>query len=294
MTLKNLSTKTWTDNILILGRGYIGSQLFNFLQPLYPTDLKSYSELNYHDSDQLSRYLRDNKISIVINCAGFTGRPNVDECELRKYECKKLNVTVPYMINKLCNELKIIYIHISSGCIYTGYDKEYTEYDDPNFGLFDSSSFYSKTKHAFEFLSSTLTNKIIRIRMPICPTENDRNYLYKLKNYDNLIDYKNSKTYIPELCKFIEKLIENDEVMDLWGQDIYNVVNPSPLSTKEVVDEMISHGYDNPNWNFVNIKDLKILAPRSNCVLDNSKADKIFKLSNELDIIREALKKITL
>jgi dTDP-4-dehydrorhamnose reductase len=55
-------------------------------------------------------------------------------------------------------------IHIGSGCVYSGYDKIYSEEDTPDFGS-DSyeSSFYSKTKDAFEKLSRHMDRYIFRI-----------------------------------------------------------------------------------------------------------------------------------
>lgn len=288
MRSETLSKKTENKNILILGRGYIGNYLSSYLQQNIDNiwQLDSH-EFNYHDINNLTKFILNKEINIVVNCSGFTGRPNVDEAELKKEECWRLNVVSPLEINRLCNRYGIEYFHISSGCIYTGYDHDYVEDYRPNFGLFDVSSFYSKSKHAFEVMSKGLRNKIIRIRMPICnDLTNPRNYLKKIMEYPNLIDYKNSKTYIPELCGFIKALI--DENIYVNGQDIYNVVNQEPLSTEMVISQLnwMNEGNWNrldPNW--VQMKDLNIVAPRSNCILNNAKASKIFKFSSELEVL---------
>ncbi len=244
--------------------------------------------MDYHDSKKLSKFILNKDIAIVINCSGFTGRPNVDEAELKKDECWHLNVISPLSINTLCNKLGIKYIHISSGCIYDGYDKVFTEDDVPNFGLFNISSFYSKSKHAFELMSKHLDNKIIRIRMPICnDLDNPRNYLKKIIEYKNLINYVNSKTYIPDLCDFISCIIVKSGLS--WnGQDIYNVVNPNTYNTREVVEHlnvMNEGNWDKLDPNWVNLEELAIVAPRSNCILNNEKANAIFKLHSEYEIM---------
>ena len=288
MIYENLSKKQLKDEILIIGSGYIGSYLESFLtEKGFPVQLIKHSDVDYHDVNILRKYLLNNNIRYIINCSGFTGKPNVDEAEFRKPECWELNVNSPLRINQLSNNLGIRYIHISSGCIYDGYDKEYIEEDLPNFGLFNHSSFYSKSKHAFELGSKHLSNKIIRIRMPICnDLNNSRNYLKKIMNYPDLINQLNSKTYIPDLCEFVKALILKK---DYWiGQDIYNVVNSNPYNTREVVEHLNVMNEGNwkslsPNW--VNIEDLNIKAPRSNCVLDNTKANEIFKLHTEYEIM---------
>lgn len=287
MRSETLSKKK-ANNVLILGSGYIGNYL---AQHLGQTDTKVYQlgsdEFDYHNISKLTKFILNKGIDTVVNCSGFTGRPNVDEAESRKKECWFLNVQSPLEINRACNIVDVRYVHISSGCIYTGYEKVFTEKDDPNFGLFDESSFYSKSKHSFELMSKGLHNKIVRVRMPVCnDLTNPRNYLKKIMEYPNLINYLNSKTYIPELCGFIEALMEAD--IDWIGQDIYNVVNHEPMNTSQIVGEL--NWFNEGNWkqlnpNWVELEDLDIVAPRSNCVLDNTKALKIFKLSDETTIL---------
>jgi len=291
MTSKLSWKKPWNERILIIGKGYIGTYLHDKLSQ-YDRMIRSSKELNYHNVSILSKFLLNNDIKIVINCSGFTGRPNVDEAEIKKEECWELNVISPLKLNRICNKLGVKYIHISSGCIYNGYDKEFTETDKPNFGLFDHSSFYSKSKHAFELMSNNLDNKIVRIRMPITPDENPRNFLVKIKNYDNIISMVNSKTYIPDLCKFIKNLMDIDTEGFWQGQDIYNVVNPNPLDTLQIAKRMIEADWANKNWKFVDLKDLNIIAPRSNCVLNGEKANKIYQMLSESEIIDNSLLRI--
>lgn len=292
MTSENLSRKQLRGDIVILGGGYIGTLLRKHLNDRFNVyTLTSNGKDDYHNIRFLRHYLSYGNCRYVINCSGFTGRPNVDEGELRKEECWELNVLSPIRVNQLCNELGVRYLHISSGCIYTGYDKIFKEFNHPNFGLFDHSSFYSKSKHAFELGSKHLDNKIVRIRMPICnDLSNPRNYLNKIMKYPNLVNFTNSKTYIPDLCDFIEALmVKTDNEKGSWvGQDIYNVVNSNPLSTVSVIDKM-NHmnegnwGRLNPNW--VDLKELNITAPRSNCILDNNKASNICELHTEDEIL---------
>ena len=75
------------------------------------------------------------------------------------------------------------------------------------------------------------------------------------------------------------------------GQDIYNVVNGDPLYTSSVVDIMQECGYNNPNWKFVPLSDLDIVAPRSNCQLNNIKALTVYPLRSEKDALLDLLSK---
>ena len=144
--------------ILLLGaNGYVAEEFIRaFNEKGIEADAASRDMIDYTDYNKLWPFLRVNaaNIDVIINCAGYVGKPNVDACELNKEACIKGNVMMPEMLSNLCHELMIRYVHISSGCIYTGYEKEFTEEDPPNF-CFDSEikgSFYSGTKALAEDL----------------------------------------------------------------------------------------------------------------------------------------------
>lgn len=266
---------------LILGKGYIGTHLFQYFNG--NADILSKAELDYHNEESLYNFLLNTDIKTVISTVGFTGKPNVDECEDKKDECFKLNVLVPKTIENVCKSLDLNFIHVSSGCIYNGYDKIYTEEDTPNFGFYDRySSFYSNTKHLSELILDKDFTNIVRIRMPIESKLTDKNLLTKLYKYPQLIDYANSKTDILSLCQFIDKVKDN------FKAGIYNAVHSNALTTREVVKILKEYGIENKDWKFVPYEILKLKAHRSNCVLSNQKAkdDFDFDFGDEELIIR--------
>ena len=255
------------SNILVIGRGFIGTKLHAHLSERKRSVICiSQKNVDYTNEHILVRYLKENSFSHVINCCGYTGTPNVDGCESNKDLCWQYNVTVANAIDRICAQNNIKCMHVSSGCIYTGYDKDYEETDTPNFGLFNAhSSFYSKSKHAFETVYNKTNSAVLRIRMPFTSLRENKNYLYKLLKYDNLISHKNSLTSVEDLCDFIHKFI------DAFIPGIYNVVNPNPLNAQEITTIMKKYAKVNVNWKFVDIKDLNIIAGRSNCVLSSNK-----------------------
>lgn len=255
--------------VLILGHGYTGGYLFSRLKKDHDVEIVSKASLNYTDSDIFETYLFEYKPDYIVNCSGYTGRPNVDGCEDNKEDCWKLNVTAPAMVNSACRIHNIPYIHISSGCVYSGYDKSWTEEDPANYGVFSNeSSFYSKSKHAYELASSDY-GLTIRIRMPFDDDNTDRSIVAKLLKYDKLIDPgKNSKTYMNDLTEFINKYISEGHN----DNEIINFVNPEPLSTLEVTEIMKVNGMVNENWEIgVDFAALNTKAGRSNCTLDITK-----------------------
>lgn len=56
------------------------------------------------------------KPTYVINCAGMTGRPNVDECEHRKLDTIESNVTGTLILTKACNDRGIHITVLATGC----------------------------------------------------------------------------------------------------------------------------------------------------------------------------------
>ena len=286
-------------NILILGKGYIGNYLNDRLQKIASVDFQSRKWFNYTNVKSLAnRVLYKQsptgrpgavpKYDYVINCSGFTGRPNVDQAEEEKGLCYELNTFAPLRITNMCKLYDINYIHISSGCIYTGYDKPYTEEDEPNFGLLnEESSTYSKSKHAYELGSDH--GLTLRIRMPFCDELHERSILTKLLNYDRLVNYVNSKTYIPDLVDFVEMLVQKGR--STKTRSLLNFVNPKPLATDQVTDIMKKHGLYNTNWEWVHFEELNTKANRSNCVLSTEKLEKEygFKLLDEEVAIEKAI-----
>jgi dTDP-4-dehydrorhamnose reductase len=279
--------------ILILGNGYIGKALHRELQGTFDVALVGRSDLDYHDESILSEYLMRTDTDLVIGCFGFTGKPNIDEAETKKQECWNLNVQIPLRVNMLCADIGIGFMQISSGCIFDGYQKEWTEQDMPNFGMFNPSSFYSHCKHAFELASQDLPGTIIRIRMPFGEEASDRSLLSKLLKYDRIINMRNSKTCIEDLAVALKQLIAEGSI---FGNErsTYHMVNSEPLTTKEVVAVMKEFGLCNPRWKFVDISNLAIAAPRSNCVITtNNTSNPMLKMPTEMESLRRSLAKMT-
>jgi dTDP-4-dehydrorhamnose reductase len=262
-------------NILLIGKGYIGSYMAKGFKIQF--DHISKKDIDYTNPNILEDYLNGKGYDAIINTTGYTGKPNVDACENDKENCYHYNVTVPLYLTKTANKLNIPIIHIGSGCVYTGYEKDYTEEDPTNFGA-DSftSSFYSKTKDAFEKLSSNMQRYIFRIRIPFNGTNEPKNYLYKLLNYNDLISCKNSITNVDELVAFTEQFVKKIMLTDNKpAPGLYNVVNNGAIEAKEVVEIMKKYNLNNPNWKFVEIKDANFKVGRSNCILDTTKIKKI-------------------
>lgn len=271
------------ENILILGKGYIGNYIAK-KKTNYKITQISKRDVDYSDPNIFVQYLQDNNFDWIINCSGYTGNPNVDACENNKEDCYYYNVTVPLYLTKIANKFEIPIIHIGSGCIYSGYDKIYTENDSSDFGADSfSSSFYSKTKDAFEKLSSKYNRYIFRIRIPFNGIPEPKNYLWKILHYDNLISAPNSVTNVDDLVDFTYAFIKKKP---LFG--VYNVTNTGSIEARTIVSLMRKNDLENDNWRFVSIEEADFKVARSNCILNN---DKIRDIDLELPDVNVSIEK---
>ena len=123
--------------LLLGGSGYMG-KAFNkeLIKRGYKIYSPSLSNLDYCDFNTLEQYVETlGGIDFMINAAGFTGKPNVEQCEIRRDETIKGNLILPQMLSQIARINEFRWLQIGTGCIYEGDNngKGYTENDEPNF-----------------------------------------------------------------------------------------------------------------------------------------------------------------
>jgi len=287
---------------VVLGKnGYIAQAIIKELNSrnLHYLAL-SRSDVDYTDFTTFSSYARINynsystpfKNAIIINCAGYIGKPNVDACESNKGETIMGNVVFPTNLANFCSSNYATLVQISSGCIYNGYEKDFTEKDKPNF-TFNNGSFYSGTKALCEkmIMRHNPRSYIFRLRIPFDEFENPRNYLTKLLKYDTLVDVKNSLSHRGDFAKYTIDLLEQKV-----PHGIYNITNKGSVATRDVIELIKKHKLSNKVFKFFNNLDSfskEVVAPRSNCVLDTSKIEKYLKIRSVKDALEESLSQYT-
>ena len=289
--------------IVILGAtGYIGQAFAEELQRrkidfIAPTR----KELDYTQFETLRRLLRERRPAFLVNAAGYTGKPNVDACEIARADTLQGNTLFPQTVAQACATENIPWGHVSSGCIFAGakvtergvtrVEKDLTartvrelfhyspdkftgfdESDPPNFSFRSPPcSFYSGTKAlGEEAIHGVGQNYIWRLRIPFDQFNNPRNYLSKIQNYPKVYENINSLSHRGDFVR---------ACLDLWEKrapfGIYNVTNPGAVSTSQVVEQI--KRVLNPKRQFEfwqNDEEFYRVAaktPRSNCILDVSK-----------------------
>ena len=289
--------------ILLLGAtGYIGqafaAELRRRKKDFVPLSRR---DADYTRFDVLLEFLKAKKTAFVINAAGYTGKPNVDACELHKADTLQGNTLFPQTVAQACAAVEISWGHVSSGCIYSGAkvfengkirtEKDFTklelralveknpsairgfiETDTPNFSFRDGPcSFYSGTKALGEEAIAGIGQSYIwRLRIPFDEFDNARNYLSKVQRYSKVYDNVNS---ISHRADFVKACLDTWELRAPFGT--YNVTNPGFVTTKHVVEQIEKILKPARKFEFWASDEefYKVAAktPRSNCVMDVSK-----------------------
>lgn len=218
---------------LVYGRnGWIGGILGKLLSE---QGLRwSYGTARLEDRGSILADIRKVKPTHVLNAAGVTGRPNVDWCESNRQETIRTNVIGVLNLVDVCHSGGIHVTNFATGCIYS-YDGDhlvgggngFTETDPPNF----DGSYYSRTKGMVESLLCEYDNLLqLRLRMPIShDLANGRNFVYKIVNYEKVVDIPNSMSVLDELLPAAVQMARQS----LTG--IFNFTNPGVISHNEVL-----------------------------------------------------------
>jgi dTDP-4-dehydrorhamnose reductase len=261
---------------LLGGSGYVGQA---FQEHLVGKGIAFKSiacaQLDYADPVKLAAAMVADKVSFLINAAGYTGKPNVDACEKDKTNCLFGNAVLPGRIAEACAAAGVPWGHVSSGCIYTGARADgsgFTEEDAPNFTFRQNNcSFYSGTKALGEEILAQVPDVFIwRLRIPFDSRKTPRNYLTKLMSYETLLDATNS---ISQLHEFVAACFACWEKRVPFG--IYNVTNPGQVTTREIVGMILESGVCKKEYRYFNdeadFMKRAALTPRSNCVMSSAK-----------------------
>jgi dTDP-4-dehydrorhamnose reductase len=310
--------------ILLLGAaGYVGSAFERFFR-LRGVQFRgpSRAECDYTLEANLRSLLARSKPSFVINCAGFTGKPNVDACENQKAPCLHGNAVFPGILREACHQQGIPWGHISSGCIFTG-DNRFKAHP-ADFGKpMCPTLLFGGQLQLLQRLKG-LGRRIDRLRTACsqrtdrqlcvaggCPVlsvatqdsfnsdDNARNYLSKVIRYRRLLDVRNSLSHLDE---FLEACWQCWERRLPFG--VYNMTNPGSITTREITELMIEEGkrraakeVPNPfptQFDFFRdeqeFMELAAKTPRSNCVIDTSKlATAGIRMTPIHEAVRQAL-----
>jgi 3,5-epimerase/4-reductase len=266
---------------VVIGAGFLGNRLAAALRGarLVRTDIT--------DRDAVDAALNDCEATAVINCAGKTGRPNVDWCEQHREATYRANVIGALVLADACAKRGAYLLHVGSGCIFDGASPDpvgWREDDAAN-----PRSFYARTKYAADLVLSCLPDVgIVRLRMPIDDVPGERNLITKLASYRQVIDVENSVTVIDDFVEVVRVLL------DRRATGVFHATNPGTIRHRELLRmyrEIVDAGH---RYELIGEGELVArglaLAPRSNCQLASRRLGELGIGMRPVEVaVREAL-----
>lgn len=259
-----MARSTWksaasVQTLILGGKGFLGRHF----RARYPD--AATPSLDVANRRAVAKALEWYNPEVVINCAGKTGRPNVDWCEEHPLETIRANVTGALIVLEECRRRDIYLVHLSSGCLYEGDNggQGFTEDDPPNF----MGSLYARTKATAEQMMREFPVLTLRLRMPFDGSPNERNLILKLLRYRRVLNEPNSLTCIPDFLTVADQLIASRST------GVWNIVNEGALSPFQIMlryRELIDPGHRFEPLAASQLGEVA-RAARSNCLLSTAK-----------------------
>lgn len=249
---------------LIFGGGFLGERLARELPDAI------LSRVDITDRDAVDGAIFEARATAVVNCAGKTGRPNVDWCETHREATWRSNVLGPLVLAEACEAAGAYLLHVGSGCVFYGPSPSPGGWreDDPA----NPISYYSRSKYAADLLLAPRPDvAVVRIRMPVDAAPHPRNLITKLAGYSQVIDVENSVTVIDDLVATMRSLVAKR------ATGVFHVTNPGTMRHRDLLAryrELVdpSHRCELIEEGELVARGLA-LAPRSNCILASSRLE---------------------
>lgn len=188
---------------------------------------------------------------VVINCAGLIRQKMSDADTLSAI---KINSIFPHIVNDLCKNNYVNFLHISTDCCFSGKKGEYYETDIP-----DPTDIYGITKVAGEPLGSSVIRTSI-----IGESTDDKSLLEWVRTQNGqavsgFIDHLWNGVTCLEFARVIDKIISNH----LWWNGIRHYFSGDTNKAELVTAIATVYGI-NLTINYTNAPNAKNMLLRSN------------------------------
>jgi len=184
-------------------------------------------EMDITDGASVDKVMKEIMPDAVIHCAAYTA---VDAAEDNEELCRKVNADGPRNIAKVCKELDIKMIQISTDYVFNGEGERPWEPED----VCGPQSVYGQTKYEGELAVQELLEKYFIVRIAWVFGINGKNFVKTMLNLaktrDTLTvvnDQFGSPTYTYDLAKLLVDMVQSDK----YG--IYHATNEGICSWYE-------------------------------------------------------------
>lgn len=168
-------------------------------------------EMDITDADQVNKVIKEAAPDAVIHCAAYTA---VDAAEDNEEICRKVNAQGTENIAKVCEELDIKMMYISTDYVFNGQGERPWEPDDEREPL----NVYGQTKYEGELAIEEHVKKFFTVRIAWVFGVNGKNFIKTMlnlgKTHDHLTvvnDQIGSPTYTYDLARLLVDMIQTDK-----------------------------------------------------------------------------------
>lgn len=199
--------------ILVTGvKGQLGYDVMNELAKREHTGIGvDVEEMDITDAAKVEQVIKESEVEAVIHCAAYTA---VDAAEDNVEICHKINAEGTENIAKVCKELDLKMIYISTDYVFNGEGTRPWEPDDEREPL----NVYGQAKYEGELAVEKYLEKYYIVRIAWVFGVNGKNFIKTMLNlsetHDELSvvnDQIGSPTYTYDLAKLLVDMVETDK-----------------------------------------------------------------------------------
>lgn len=215
--------------VLVTGaNGQLGSALRRLLDREMPGEAiyTGKEDLDLTDADAVERFVRDNEVTHIVNCAAYTA---VDRAEEEKRECALINTDAVKNLAAAADLFGAKIIHISTDYVFDGTNhRPYRESDKVN-----PISQYGTTKRKGETALLALAPESIIIRTAWLYSDTGSNFVKTILSLADrqekirvVCDQIGTPTYARDLAQAILAILKSHQ----WVAGIYHFTNEGAAS----------------------------------------------------------------
>lgn len=199
--------------ILVTGvKGQLGHDVMNELAKRGHTGIGvDVEEMDITDAKKVDEVIRASEVEAVIHCAAYTA---VDAAEDQVELCRKINAEGTENIAKVCKELDIKMMYISTDYVFDGQGTRPWEPDDERHPL----NVYGQTKYEGELAVEELVKKFFIVRIAWVFGVNGKNFIKtmlrigKERGAATVVDDQiGSPTYTYDLARLLVDMIQTEK-----------------------------------------------------------------------------------
>ena len=200
--------------VLVTGvKGQLGHDVMNELAKRgYEGVGVDVAEMDITDAEAVRRVMEEVRPDKMVHCAAWTA---VDAAEDETEMCRKVNAEGTENIARMCGEMDIPMIYLSTDYVFDGQGTRPWEPDDP---VVQPLNVYGQTKYEGELAVEKYTDKYYIVRIAWVFGVNGKNFIKTMlnlgKTHDHLTvvnDQFGSPTYTYDLARLLVDMVLTDK-----------------------------------------------------------------------------------